>query len=121
MCTSTFYYRHRFQKPKKNYFWSRQTEALLASTFQQTRNLTRVQLPCVNDPLLKSLAVHCRKIQELEIQLALDASDEGLMAIAGRSTVQKDQGNPGYVLYKEEMNGLKEFPNFVARGPMHTA
>ncbi len=33
--------KHRFQKPDKCYFWSRQSEALLTSTLATAKNLTR--------------------------------------------------------------------------------
>ena len=33
-----------------------------------------------------------RNIRELDIQLSLDATEEGLLALAGRSSQKKDQG-----------------------------
>ena len=112
--------RHRFQKPNAAFFWSKQSEAILMCTFRQSANLTRLVLPLANDMMLKSIAVHCRlekntqwknlilefgicfkfvpiprffrHLLELEIQLSLDATEEGLLALAGRSAQQRDQG-----------------------------
>jgi len=42
--------------------------------------------------LLKAIAVYCRNLRELEVQLAMDATEEGLLALAGRSGQEKDQG-----------------------------
>eukprot|EP00095_Tigriopus_kingsejongensis_P005085 maker-scaffold159_size295958-snap-gene-1.28 protein:Tk05085 transcript:maker-scaffold159_size295958-snap-gene-1.28-mRNA-1 annotation:"conserved hypothetical protein" len=86
--------RHRFQKPDVCYFWSCQSQRLLSSAFQQTRHLAKLKLAIVNDDLLKSIAIHCRALQELEVQFALDVSEEGLFALAGKSIKMKDQGNP---------------------------
>lgn len=77
--------RHRFLKPDKCYFWSRLSESLILSTLGSVRNLTKLKLAIVNDHLLKGIAVHCRKLQDLEIQFALDVSDEGLFALAGKA------------------------------------
>ena len=49
-------------------------------------------MAAVNDVLLKSISVHCRKLKELEIQFSLDVSEEGLLALAGKSVMKKDQG-----------------------------
>jgi len=84
--------RHRFQKPSAAFFWSKQSEAILMCTFRQSSHLSRLVLPLCNDMMLKSIAVHCRNLLELEIQLSLDATEEGLLALAGRSAQQRDQG-----------------------------
>lgn len=84
--------RHRFQKPSAAFFWSKQSEALLMSTFRQATRLSRLSLPLCNDLLLKAIAVYCRNLVELEVQLALDATEEGLLAVAGRSALEYDQG-----------------------------
>lgn len=84
--------RHRFQKPSAAFFWSKQSEAILMCTFRQSSQLTRLVLPLCNDMLLKAIAVNCRNLWELEIQLSLDATEEGLLALAGRSGQPMDQG-----------------------------
>ena len=76
--------RHRFQKPSASFFWSKQSEAIIMCTFRQTMNLSRLVLPLCNDMLLKAIAVYCRNLKELEMTLALDATEEGLLALAGR-------------------------------------
>ncbi|XP_059097262.1 uncharacterized protein LOC131891647 [Tigriopus californicus] len=86
--------RHRFQKPNKCYFWSRQSQRLLSCAFMQTRHLTKLKLAIVNDHLLKALAIHCRHLQELEVQFAMDVTEEGLYALAGKSKKNRDQGKP---------------------------
>jgi len=84
--------RHRFQKPSAAFFWSKQSEAILMCTFRQSSHLSRLVLPLCNDMLLKAIAVYCRNLRELEVQLAMDATEEGLLALAGRSGQEKDQG-----------------------------
>lgn len=84
--------RHRFQKPSAAFFWSKQSEAIIMCTFRQSSNLSRLVLPLCNDMLLKAIAVYCRNLRELEIQLSLDATEEGLLALAGRSGQERDQG-----------------------------
>lgn len=84
--------RHRFQRPEKSYFWSRQSETLLISTFNQARHLTRLKLPIANDAILRTLAANCRALQDLELQFAEDVSEEGLLALAGKSVASRDQG-----------------------------
>lgn len=84
--------RHRFQKPSAAFFWSKQSEAILMCTFRQSTHLSRLVLPLCNDMLLKAIAVYCRNLRELEVQLALDATEEGLLALAGRSGQERDQG-----------------------------
>ena len=85
--------RHRFQKPSASFFWSKQSEAIIMCTFRQTQNLSRLVLPLCNDMLLKAIAVYCRNLKEFEMTLALDATEEGLLALAGRSVLSKDQGH----------------------------
>eukprot|EP00088_Acartia_fossae_P056908 TRINITY_DN6635_c0_g2_i1.p1 TRINITY_DN6635_c0_g2~~TRINITY_DN6635_c0_g2_i1.p1 ORF type:complete len:756 (-),score=155.82 TRINITY_DN6635_c0_g2_i1:596-2863(-) len=84
--------KQRFQKPKVVPFWSKQSEALLLSTLRHASSLTKLVLPLCNDLLLKSIAVYCRKLVELEIGFAEDVSEEGLLAISGRSAYPRDQG-----------------------------
>ena len=84
--------RHRFQKPSAAFFWSKQSEEILANTFRQSASLTKLSLPLCNDILLKAIAVHCRELREIDIQLSLDATEEGLLALAGRSGQPRDQG-----------------------------
>jgi len=84
--------RHRFQKPSAAYFWSKQSEAIIMYTLRQSCNLSRLVLPLCNDMLLKAIAVYCRNLRELEITLSQDATEEGLLAIAGRSIMKHDQG-----------------------------
>jgi len=84
--------RHRFQKPSASYFWSKQSEAIIMCTFRQSINLSRLVLPLCNDMLLKAIAVYCRNLREFELTLALDATEEGLLALAGRSIMRRDQG-----------------------------
>ena len=52
-------------------------------SLRQSSHLTRLVLPLCNDLLLKAVSVYCRKLKELEITLSLDASEEGLLALAG--------------------------------------
>jgi len=80
-------YRHRFQKPEKNYFWSRQSEALIGSTVASARHLTSLKLAVASDALLRCVAANARSLTELEVQLSLDATDEGLMALADKTSV----------------------------------
>ena len=82
----------------KAYFWSRQSECLLASTLATARNLTRVKLPSVGDALLRCLAINCRKLLEVELQFAPDVTDGGLLALVGKAVERKDLGNPRCVL-----------------------
>ena len=86
--------RHRFQKPEKSYFWSRQSEELLMATLSRCRHLKTLRLAMANDALLRAISVHCPQLEELEIQFALDVSEEALFALAGKSVAEKDQGNP---------------------------
>ena len=44
------------------------------------------------DALLKCLAVHCRTLMDIDLQLAMDASEDGLLALAGKSILPADQG-----------------------------
>jgi len=84
--------RHRFQKPNSAAFWSKQSESLLLSTLRQTTKLSRLVLSLCNDVILKAISVECRNLSELEVQLADDVTEEGLLAIAGRSAQQTDLG-----------------------------
>ena len=61
-------------------------------SLRQSSHLTRLVLPLCNDLLLKAVSVYCRKLKELEITLSLDASEEGLLALAGVSVMRTDQG-----------------------------
>ena len=61
-------------------------------SLRQSCQLTRLVLPLCNDLLLKAVSVYCRKLKELEITLSLDASEEGLLALAGVSVMRTDQG-----------------------------
>ena len=85
--------RHRFQKPSAAFFWSKQSEAVVMATLRQMTSLTRLVMPLCNDMLLKAIAVYCRNLREAELTLALDATEEGLMALAGRSVLPTDQGH----------------------------
>ena len=82
----------RFQKPSAAFFWSKQSEAVMMCSLRQSCQLTRLVLPLCNDLLLKAISVYCRKLKELEITLSLDASEEGLLALAGVSVMRTDQG-----------------------------
>jgi len=82
----------RFQKPKVVPFWSRQSEALIVSTLRLTSNLSKLTLSLCNDKILRAISIHCRKLLELEVGLSSDVTEEGLLAIAGRSVHEKDQG-----------------------------
>jgi len=84
--------RYRFQKPNTATFWSKQSEALLISTFKHSTKLTRLVLSLCNDAILRAIAVHCRNLVELEIGVAEDVTEDGLLALAGRSAQQNDQG-----------------------------
>lgn len=87
--------RHRFQKPEKAYFWSRQSQELLGSVFQLcSRHLTRLKLAIANDVLLKTVAIHCPNLTDLEVQFAHDVTEEALFALAGKSVARRDQGVP---------------------------
>lgn len=99
--------KNRFQKPKVVPFWSRQSEALIVSTLRLTSNLNKLTLSLCNDKLLRSISIHCRKLLDLEVGLSSDVTEEGLLAIAGRSAYEKDQG-----LYREteySLNLQKDF------------
>ena len=85
-------FRYRFTRPEHSYFWSRQSELLIASTFSYCRNLTRLRLPSTNNNLLKTIAIYCGKLQDLEVQFSPDVTDEGLPALAGKSLTATDQG-----------------------------
>ena len=61
-------------------------------SLRQSSQLTRLVLPLCNDLLLKAVSVYCRNLKELEITLALDATEEGLLALAGLSVMKTDQG-----------------------------
>ena len=65
---------------------------MVTATLGQMPGLARLVLPLCNDALLKAIAVHCRQLRELELTLALDATEEGLLALAGRSVLPRDQG-----------------------------
>lgn len=49
--------------------------------------LFSLKLASASDSLLRCLAAYARSLTELEVQLALDATDEGLMAIAGKTFI----------------------------------
>ena len=61
-------------------------------SLRQSSQLTRLVLPLCNDLLLKAISVYCRNLKELEMTLALDATEEGLLALAGLSVMKTDQG-----------------------------
>ena len=61
-------------------------------SLRQSAQLTRLALPLCNDLLLKAISVYCRNLKELEITLSLDATEEGLLALAGLSVMKTDQG-----------------------------
>ena len=61
-------------------------------SLRQSSQLARLVLPLCNDLLLKAVSVYCRNLKELEITLALDATEEGLLALAGLSVMKTDQG-----------------------------
>jgi hypothetical protein len=84
--------RHRFQRPDKCHFWSRQSEFLLTQTLLSSRNLTRLSLCAANDSLLRAVAVACVGLHEIELQFAYDVTEEGLFALAGKSAAFRDQG-----------------------------
>ena len=39
---------------------------------------------------------YCRNLHELEVQLAEDVTEEGLLALSGRSAQRVDQGVPAH-------------------------
>ena len=47
---------------------------------------------CSENFLEIALTLYCRNLREFELTLALDATEEGLLALAGRSVLRRDQG-----------------------------
>jgi hypothetical protein len=57
-------------------------------------HLTTLKLASVSDKLMRSLAVNCRKLQDVELQFAPDVTDGGILALVGKAVEQRDIGIP---------------------------
>ena len=85
-------------------------------SLRQSSQLTRLVLPLCNDLLLKAISVYCRNLKELEMTLALDATEEGLLALAGLSVMKTDQGFHKHwdnALYLHKVRGVGQSSNFT--------
>ena len=52
-----------------------------------------MKLAIAGNALLRCLSVHCRSLVELELQLAHDVTEDGLMALAGKAPAERDHGS----------------------------